>query len=426
MNITVLGAGLAGLSTAYHLDKDYEIYEAQPEAGGLCRSVKENGFVIDYGPHLFFSKNEYVGNIFNTLLKTNRHLLQSHSGQYSFGTYLQYPYNVNLYGAPIKIIKECISEYVNARKSRNKKKVKTYHDWCLYNFGKGYARNFMLPYIEKMWTVKPIKLTTDWIGNRILTPTLDQILEGALHRSEKQLNYITTFQYPLRGGISAFVESLANKLKPIYYNKRVVRIDLKGRKITFQDGTSSYYEKVVSTIPLPEMIKIIAAVPPSIRDAAKHLINNSVMIVNLGIERSDLSEFQWIYYDGDEPFYRIHFPSMLSGFNAPKKVGVISAEIAYSRYRPLIKGDLIELTITHLRKVGILKFSDNIIYKNMTDLKYAYVIYDHNRKACVNKIRDYLRKNNIETCGRFGEWAYLWMDQSILSGKRAAEAIKET
>jgi hypothetical protein len=31
--------------------------------------------------------------------------------------------------------------------------------------------------------------------------------------------------------------------------------------------------------------------------------------------------------------------------------------------------------------------------------------------------------NDLETCGRFGEWGYLWMDQSILSGKQAAEEI---
>ena len=74
----------------------------------------------------------------------------------------------------------------------------------------------------------------------------------------------------------------------------------------------------------------------------------------------------------------------------------------------------------------VLKPSDKIIYRNITDLKYAYVIFDKHRKACVNKLRNFLRRHDIETAGRFGEWDYLWMDQSILTGKRAAESIIRT
>jgi UDP-galactopyranose mutase len=423
MKVTILGAGLTGLSAAYHLKKNYEIFESESEAGGLCRSVKENGFVFDYGPHLFFSKNVYVRKFINRLLKNNLHELESSAGQYSFDRYLQFPYTVNLYSAPVEVIKECISGYVEARYKRNKKKPETYHEWCLYNFGKGFSQNFMFPYAKKVWTVDPKRMTVDWIGKRIILPSLEQVLDGALHKSEKLLNYITTFQYPVRGGMSSMISGLTRKTNKIKYNKKIVRIDIKSKKITFQDGSSSYYEKAISTIPLPEMIKMIPETPSSVRDAANRLIHNSLLFVNIGVDRSDLSEFQWIYFDGDEPFNRIHFPSNLSRYNAPKGAGAINIEIAYSRFRPLDKENVLNLTIDKLKSTGILKSSDNIMFQNIIHQKYAYVIFDKYRKACVDKVRSYLRKYDIETCGRFGEWDYLWMDQSILSGKRAAEAI---
>jgi UDP-galactopyranose mutase len=427
MKVAIMGAGLSGLSAAYHLEKKYEIYEAESEAGGLCRSVKEKGFVIDYGPHLFFSKDEYVRNFIDDLLKKNLHELESSTGQYSFGRYLRYPYTVNLYGAPVEIIKECISGYVNALYNNKKKKKKTenYHNWCLYNFGKGYAMHFMHPYAKKIWTVDPKRMTTDWIGKRIFLPTLEQILEGALHKSDRNLNYITSFCYPLRGGMSSMIAGLTKKTGRIHYNKKALRIDVRTKKISFQDGTTAYYEKAISTIPLPEMIKMIPDAPMSVREAAGRLINNSIMIINIGVDRSNLSEFHWIYFDGDEPFYRIHFPSKLSGFNAPGGSEAVSIEIAYSRFRPLPMEDLFDLSIRKLIDAGILRLSDNIIYRNSVNLRYAYVIYDRHRKACVKRVRDFLRKHDIETCGRFGEWAYLWMDQSILSGKRAAESVTE-
>jgi hypothetical protein len=32
-----------------------------------------------------------------------------------------------------------------------------------------------------------------------------------------------------------------------------------------------------------------------------------------------------------------------------------------------------------------------------------------------------LKLNNIKYIGRFGEWDYLWSDQSLLSGKKVAD-----
>lgn len=56
--VVILGAGLAGLSSAYHLDADYEIYEKESEVGGLCRSRSVNGFVFDYAVHGFLEEKD--------------------------------------------------------------------------------------------------------------------------------------------------------------------------------------------------------------------------------------------------------------------------------------------------------------------------------------------------------------------------------
>ena len=50
--------------------------------------------------------------------------------------------------------------------------------------------------------------------------------------------------------------------------------------------------------------------------------------------------------------------------------------------------------------------------------KYANVIFDHNIYKSREIVRDYLASIGIETIGRFGEWDYLWSDQSLLSGFR--------
>lgn len=64
--VYIIGAGLAGLSAAHHLNKqgykDIEIFEASPFAGGRCRSFYDEklGAEIDNGNHLILGANTSV------------------------------------------------------------------------------------------------------------------------------------------------------------------------------------------------------------------------------------------------------------------------------------------------------------------------------------------------------------------------------
>ena len=64
--IIILGAGLAGLSTAWHLQRrglDCQVYEKEPEVGGLCRSKNIGGFTFDFDGHLLHFKHNYTFNL---------------------------------------------------------------------------------------------------------------------------------------------------------------------------------------------------------------------------------------------------------------------------------------------------------------------------------------------------------------------------
>ena len=53
-------------------------------------------------------------------------------------------------------------------------------------------------------------------------------------------------------------------------------------------------------------------------------------MVNLGINRTDLSEGQWTYfYDRDTVFTRLSFPHMFSPHTCPPGCGSIQAEVYY-------------------------------------------------------------------------------------------------
>jgi UDP-galactopyranose mutase len=71
-----------------------------------------------------------------------------------------------------------------------------------------------------------------------------------------------------------------------------------------------------------------------------------------------------------------------------------------------------------------LEKKDQIIFADILDIKYGYIIFEKNRQRKLNRIKSFLRNNGILVAGRFGEWEYYNMDHAILSGKKAAKEIK--
>lgn len=71
--VYIIGAGLAGLSAAYHLVKkgysNIEVFESSPNAGGRCRSFYDEklGTEIDNGNHLIVRANENIMTLINEL-----------------------------------------------------------------------------------------------------------------------------------------------------------------------------------------------------------------------------------------------------------------------------------------------------------------------------------------------------------------------
>ena len=59
--ITILGAGLAGLSCSYHISHDNcRIFEQKSYLGGHIATHQRDGCFWDEGPHVSFTKNEAV------------------------------------------------------------------------------------------------------------------------------------------------------------------------------------------------------------------------------------------------------------------------------------------------------------------------------------------------------------------------------
>ncbi|MFP4082403.1 MAG: protoporphyrinogen/coproporphyrinogen oxidase [Candidatus Aminicenantes bacterium] len=425
--IVILGAGLSGLSAAYHLKKDYDIYEKEEKVGGLCRSIHRKDFIFDYGPHILFPKDKYTADLIRKLLGKNLRIQSREAWIYHkfCGTYTRFPFQSHLHGLPVPVVKDCILGFVETVLKKSKK-PRNYEEWIIWNFGRGIADHLMIPYARKIWTVPPRRMNFEWVWNRVPRLSLDDLLEGALRDNPRLFGFNTEFWYPVRGGIEGLPFSFVPKLRNIHLKKEATRIYARKKCLEFSDKTRAYYQKLISTLPLPDIIRRIDHAPDSVRKAARDLMHNSVYCVNLGIKREKVSPYHYIYfYEPEFAFHRISFPMNLSPHTTPEGCSSITTETSYSRYKKISRENIVERVIEDLVKAKILLPDDEILVSDVADIKCAYVIYDLDHRKNVKKIHDYLRKHDIFPCGRFGEWEYFNMDHSLASGMRTAEKINQ-
>jgi protoporphyrinogen oxidase len=197
------------------------------------------------------------------------------------------------------------------------------------------------------------------------------------------------------------------------------------QRLYFSNGVEASYDALVSSVALPDLIPMIQGTPPDVLDAARRLACSTCVLVNVGVNREDLSNAHMTYfYDEDICFTRLSFPHMLSPQNVPPGAGSMQAEVYFSsKYKPLTgpPEDWIEPVIRDLRRCQLLRDDDQILFRNAMVVRHANVIFDLERAAALATVHGYLDDLGIAYCGRYGDWGYMWTDESFKSGERAAE-----
>lgn len=477
----ILGAGPTGLSAAYHLGADSLLLERNSNVGGWCRSINDHGFTFDHAGHIMFSNDAYVHQLYKTLLGDNIHWQEREAWVYSKNVYTRYPFQGALYGLPPDVIKECIVGAIEARFGsirkpktqpanngaaavngssasackaesitdccgdgilestapitnshilpfpNRRKEARNFEDFIYHVWGSGIAEHFAIPYNRKLWAVPLNEMETSWLGGRVPLPDLEEMIEGALHPVPKPMGPNARFGYPLHGGFQTLMDGFLPHLKgKLQLNANVSAISPANHLVRLDNGTEYSYQSLVSTLPLPELIKLIDDAPEEVRNAANGLRHVSVRCINLGIGRPNLTEKHWIYYPEDPVFHRIFVQGNASPHCNPPGGFGLTCEITYSEYKPLpCQGqELIKRCIADCIRVGIINADDPVWVANEVDMPYAYVIYDHARLQNVSLIRNWLEEQDIILAGRYSEWEYYNSDHAFIAGKKAAIQVR--
>lgn len=421
MIIKIIGAGIAGLTVSHVLqenDIQSEIIEKQSLPGGLSKSFEMAGEWFDLGGHATFAKDAFVRTTLESGVDFNT--LKAVAYNYKYGKWIKNPVQINLAELDTK---EKISILLDYFQRPSHIIPENYMQWLEKYYGRYFAENYPKLYTEKYWTVEPEQLETKWVGIRMYQPTVEEVLYGAFEKETPEVHYSGEIRYPKIGGFESFIKKLETEAN-IKLNQNIANIDVTEKLISFDTGEKRYYDILVNTAPLPEIIKLIDRVPVEVQKAANNLNATSLILVSIAIKgklKTDMSPGFYIY-DSNIPATRVYSTTKYSG--QYKGVTALQAEVFISKFR-LLHGSYEEIAskvVQQLSDIGMFDMN-NVIAKNVRFEPYANIIFTPDIYENRDKVRSYLDENNIICAGRFGEWDYLWTDQAMLSGKKAAEQV---
>lgn len=411
----ILGAGISGLATGQklqELNKEYLILEKDDTYGGLCGNFTINGFRFDRFVHLSFAQEKEVRQFFD---QADYYTHIPNPNNYYHGTWIKHPAQNNLFPLSDSEKDKILTDMKN-RKEVKLDKINNYEQWLRVQFGDYFAENFPMVYTKKYWGVEAKELETKWVGNRIYQPTMQEVLEGMKTSDTPVTYYAKEMRYPKNGGFKSFLKSFSNE-DNIHYGQKVIKINTK-EKTVYTENETYVYDTLISSIPLPEYKKLLSINDSMVNDAINKLHWTSGYTISLGMEGELIKKDLWDYiYDADILPARIYSPSEKSVDNCPEGCCSLQAEVYFKddQVTNIDDDKLLGDVINQLHDAHIIDKS-KIIVKDIRFEKYANVLFDHTIYDNREIVRNYLIDNNIISIGRFGEWGYLWTNQSFLSG----------
>jgi protoporphyrinogen oxidase len=432
----IIGAGLTGLSCAYHLGHDYLLIEKEGEPGGMVRTrVRHGGFLCDGTGHWLHLRRAEMKELVNKLLPGQLVEHERKAVVHLRGVFTPYPFQANTYGLPREIALDCLLGLLKVRHPEDfgltapTTAPRNFRESVERWFGAGICRHFMVPYNEKLMGVKLEEISADYADRFIPRPSLEDVVKGTLGFSRESLGYNAKFVYPRQDGIGALPRALAQALPiPPRYETSITSVNVGRKTAMLSTGESVEFRGLVNTMPLKNFMDIVTDAPASVRTAAAKLRATTVQYFDIGVRGpGDIaSQHHWIYFPEPEyVFYRVGSYSAVHAESAPPGCRSYYVEMSGGDAVELLKRpeDLRSRVLADLKRARVLSAQDEVLFMELCSIPHAYVIYDENYEPCRKKILDYLQEHGIQSVGRWGGWNYGGMEDALWEGQNAAAAL---
>ncbi len=438
--IIIIGAGPAGMAASLELNrkgKQFVLIEKTGEVGGLSKTYTFGEFRTDNGPHRFFSKNNYLYELIEDLLREKWIKVNRFTRFYIQGSFFKYPVELKDTLKKLGFVKATkgIFDFIIAKILYYGKKPKNFEEHAISTFGRTIANLNVLNYTEKIWGIPCSELSVDWADQRIKGLNIWSIILSLFAGKNKPKSLVDQFYYPDLGTglIYEAIKERIEKENEIKLNIEPVKIiHSEGliKEVILNDGTSYEPDKIISSIPITTFVDILSPRPNTeVLTALRSLKWRSQVYLFITIDQPQITNDHWIYFpDKEIPFGRISEMKNFSEKMSPKDKTSLFVEYFCwegDEIWNMSKEELLKITIYWFEKFDFFK-RDKIIDTFLIKQKCVYPVYDINYQQNLNIVKKYLDEfSNLVYIGRPGRFKYTNQDHSLEMGIMAARSILE-
>lgn len=406
----IVGAGISGLSVATRVD-DYLIIEKEKEIGGLCKTVKKNGFIWDYSGHFFHFKNEKIKKQFIDNLNNEDIVVKEKNTKiHNKNIHIDFPFQKNIHQLDKEDFINCLYDLYFRKDTNN---YENFEQMLYGKFGQSITDMFLKPYNQKLYACNLNTLDVDAMGRFFPYADIDDIIRNMKYQNNSSYN--ETFLYPQKGAYS-FIEKIYSKIdsNKIWKNCELLSIDINKHVAQTTKGTIAY-EYLINTIPLNKFCDTLNI------KWDEHLSFNKVLVFNMGFDKkSQFKDIHWMYFPENKfNFYRVGFYDNILEQDRLS----IYVEIGFSSYENIDKKKELEKVLEGLRTANIIKEHQLLDY-HMVVIDPAYVHINKISEEFKKNIFKLFNRNGIYSIGRYGKWTYCSIEDCIVDAIEVVEIIK--
>lgn len=394
----ILGAGPAGLTFANCLKdagvNDFIVFEANEEAGGLCRTTVVDGAPLDIGGgHFLDVRSSKVCDFIFRFMPREEWVLYERDSRIELANKLiGHPLEANIWQLTQEMQVEYLKSIAIAGCNIGKEMPQKFVDWIYWKLGDRIANDYMLPYNRKMFGNELDDLGTYWL-EKLPNVSFDDTLLSCLNRRPygKQPGH-AQFYYPKNYGYGEVWLRMADTIKEhVIYNATVTSIDIVNRVVQVAFGEKYQAERVVTTIPW-QSYEIIGLEQTA-------LIANIGKLKHTGVEVSYFSENQksrahWIYVPNESlPYHRI---------------------LSRRTFCPGSRGYWIETNLTRAQEE-----EKEYVYRN----EYAYPLNTLDKPEIMKELLTVMQQKHIYGLGRWGEHEHYNSDVVVEKAMQLAKKL---
>jgi protoporphyrinogen oxidase len=290
--------------------------------------------------------------------------------------------------------------------------------WIDGAFGAGIADVFLRPYNWKVWAHPLDTMAWHWIGDRVATVDLPRVVKNiAASRDDVSWGPNNQFRFPLRGGTGAIWKTLGERLvrrhpSRLTFGARVVAVDTAARRVTFENGSTIHYERLITTLALDDFIRRSDLASALATAAATDLRYSSTHVIGVGLTGApppSLDGKCWMYFpESNCPFYRVTVFSHYSPHNVPdiRRSWSLMAEVAESSFKPVDAATVVRDTIDGMIATRLIDRREQVHHTWHRRLERGYPTPSLYRDRGLAAIQPALEARGVFSRGRFGAWKY--------------------